>query len=50
MPWDEIHRRACILEAEGNAHDVDIYATADVQVHARNLTLSPLHGIFSFPF
>jgi len=32
MPWDEIHRRACILEAEGNAHDIDVYATAELQV------------------
>ena len=29
MPWDEIHRRACILEAEGNAHDIDVTSTGD---------------------
>jgi len=32
MPWDEIHRRACILEAEGNAHDIDVYANASLNV------------------
>uniref|UniRef100_A0A7S2GNX6 glucan 1,3-beta-glucosidase n=1 Tax=Haptolina brevifila TaxID=156173 RepID=A0A7S2GNX6_9EUKA len=32
MPWDEIHRRACLLEAEGNAHDIDVYAKAGLQV------------------
>mmetsp|Transcript_22038 Transcript_22038/g.47472 ORF Transcript_22038/g.47472 Transcript_22038/m.47472 type:complete len:566 (-) Transcript_22038:346-2043(-) len=32
MPWDEIHRRACQLEAEGAAHDVDVYARAKLHV------------------
>ena len=32
MPWDEIHRRACLLEAEGNAHDIDVYANASLKV------------------
>jgi hypothetical protein len=32
MPWDEIHRRACLLEAEGNAHDIDVYAKAGLRV------------------
>lgn len=32
MPWDEIHRRACILEAEGNAHDIDVYGKNELQV------------------
>ena len=32
MPWDEIHRRACLLEAEGNAHDINVYANASLQV------------------
>jgi len=25
MPWDEIHRRACIAEAEGAAHVLEVY-------------------------
>jgi len=32
MPWDEIHRRACLLEAEGNAHDIDVYGKAGLRV------------------
>jgi len=32
MPWDEIHRRACRLEAEGNAHDIDVYENVGLDV------------------
>ena len=32
MPWDEIHRRACLLEAEGDAHDIDVYGKAGLKV------------------
>ena len=32
MPWDEIHRRACRLEAEGNAHDIDVYGNVGLEV------------------
>lgn len=32
MPWDEIHRRTCRLEAEGNAHDIDVYGHVGLEV------------------
>ena len=43
MPWAELHRRACIAEAEGAAHVLDVYGFENLQVIVGEWSLAANH-------
>ena len=45
LPWDEIHRRACVREAEGAAHAVDFYAENSLPLIVGEWSLAVNHDI-----
>jgi hypothetical protein len=45
FPWSEIHRRACVLEAEASAHDVDVYVAFNQKLIVGEWSLASNHDL-----